>query len=168
MKLSRTGWNNVIIFSVMMFILVINATNKKLFNDDDNQVKGEQLILPEHSVILALSIKFPDKQSLLFERLGRQWQMTAKGVLLELNQQKIQQMIRSWQQSSGLVQVADIMVEGSVGVQVTLDLADNNAQQGFTLYALSDQLLVYNQQTKLWLALPAAMAKQLLPTLKTL
>ena len=36
-KLSRAGWNNVIIFAVMGFILIINATNKNVFDrDSDN------------------------------------------------------------------------------------------------------------------------------------
>ena len=37
-KLSRTGWNNVIIFSVMAFILLINVTqNRHIRNDSDIQ-----------------------------------------------------------------------------------------------------------------------------------
>jgi len=55
MKLSRTGWNNVIIFSVMIIIIMINATNDKLFPEDAEQT-ASQTLLPEHSVILTLSI----------------------------------------------------------------------------------------------------------------
>jgi len=163
MKLSKTGWNNVIIFSVMLFILLINATHKKLFSDDESKVSAEQFILPAHSIILSLSMQSPDNKKLLFERIGRRWQMTAKGVVLDLNQQQIKQMIFAWQQSSGLVQAGDIIVEGKVGAQVTIALADIDNEQHFILYALSDQLLVYNPQKQLWLALPTAIAKQLLP-----
>ena len=49
MKLSRTGWNNVIIFSVMIIILLINATNDRLFPEGDSV--NDKTILPEHSVI---------------------------------------------------------------------------------------------------------------------
>ncbi|MCI2282551.1 hypothetical protein L3081_02985 [Colwellia sp. MSW7] len=49
------------------------------------------------------------------------------------------------------------------GVDVTLGLAGNTQEQKFTLYPLTDQLLVYNQQKKLWLALPAATSHQLIP-----
>jgi len=163
MKLSRTGWNNVIIFSVMIFILLINVTHKKLFGDDETQASSEQFVLPEHSIILSLSIQLSDNKKLTFERLGRRWQMTAKGLVLDLSQQQIQQMILSWQQNTGLVQAGDMIVEGQVGVAVTIMLADIESEQHFLLYALSDQLLVYNQQQALWLALPAALAKQLLP-----
>jgi hypothetical protein len=163
MKLSRTGWNNIIIFSVMIFILLINVTNKKLFSEDENQASSAQFILPEHSVILSLSIQLSDNKHLLFERLGRRWQMTAKGLVVDFSQQQIQQLILSWQEHSGLVQASDVVVEGKAGVPVTIVLADIEREQQFFLYALSDQLLVYNQQSQLWLALPAAIAKQLLP-----
>ena len=53
MKLSRAGWNNVIIFSVIIFILLINVTNKKLFSDNESSTSAEKSILPEHSVILS-------------------------------------------------------------------------------------------------------------------
>jgi nucleoside-specific outer membrane channel protein Tsx len=109
-------------------------------------------------------MQFPDNTMLLFERLGRRWQMTAKGMVLDFTQQQIQQMIFSWQQNIGLVQASDITIEGEIGVEVTIELADIAGEQNFTLYALSDQLLVYNQQKQLWLALPAAIAKQLLPS----
>ena len=77
MKLSRTGWNNVIIFSVMIIILLINATNDRLFPDGESG--SDKYILPEHSVILTLAINFADNRQLTFERVGRAWQMTSQG-----------------------------------------------------------------------------------------
>ncbi len=163
MKLSRSAWNNVIIFSVIIFILLINVTNKKLLNEDENSTSAEKLILPKHSVVLSLLIQPSDNTMLLFERLGRRWQMTAKGIVLDFSQQQIQQMILSWQQGIGLVQASNITVEGIAGTEVTIALADIKDEQRFIVYALSDQLLIYNQQKQLWLALPAAVANQLLP-----
>ena len=85
MKLSKTGWNNIIIFSVMLLILMINATNDKLFPDgeSDNENKAEQLILPEHAVILALEIHYIDHKKVLIERIGRRWQLTTQGMILD-------------------------------------------------------------------------------------
>lgn len=160
-KLSKTAWNNVIIFSVMIIILLINATNDRLFPDDNNA--NDTLLLPEHSVILTLTIIPSDDKKIAFERIGRAWQMTNQGVLLDLSNQQIEQIMFAWQQSSGLVQAAEIVVEGLAGVDVSLSLAGNSQEQKFTLYPLTDQLLVYNQQKKLWLALPAAMSNQLIP-----
>ena len=160
MKLSKTAWNNVIIFSVMIIILLINTTNERLFPEDNN---SDELLLPEHSVVLTLSVAVANNGSILFERVGRAWQMTSQGILLDLTNQQIEQMMFAWQQSSGLVQAADILVNGQEGIQVELSLAGVEQQQKFTLYPLIDQLLVYNMQKKLWLALPAAMNHQLIP-----
>lgn len=160
-KLSKTAWNNVIIFSVMIIILLINGTNDRLFPEDNNS--QDKLVLPEHSVVLTLSITSSKKGSVLFERVGKAWKMTSQGVLLDLTNQQIEQLMYAWQQSSGLVQAADIIVNGQVGVQVKISLAAVEQEQLLTLYPLADQLLVYNQQKKLWLALPAAMSHQLIP-----
>jgi len=160
MKLSKTAWNNVIIFSVMIIILLINTTNERLFPEDNN---SDELLLPEHSVVLTLSVALANNGSILFERVGRAWQMTSQGILLDLTNQQIEQMMFAWQQSSGLVQAADILVNGQEGIQVELSLAGVEQQQKFTLYPLIDQLLVYNMQKKLWLAFPAAMNHQLIP-----
>lgn len=161
MKLSKTGWNNVIIFSVMIIILLINTTNDRLFPENNNS--NDELLLPEHSVVLTLSLFLENNSSITFERVGRAWQMTSQGVLLDLTNQQIEQVMFAWQQSSGLVQAADIVIDGQAGVQVELSLAGVEQQQKFVLYPLSDQLLVYNLQKKLWLALPAAMNHQLIP-----
>jgi len=160
MKLSKSAWNNVVIFSVMLIILVINSTNNRLFPDNET---NDELVLPDHSVILTLAAKLPNDTSVVFERVARAWKTTNQGILVDLTNQQIEQMMLTWQQSSGLVQASDIVVEGQEGVEIILSLASVELEQKFTLYPLSDQLLVYNQQKKLWLALPAAMSHQLVP-----
>ena len=89
--------------------------------------------------------------------------MTSQGVLLDLTNQQIEQLMFSWQQSSGLIQAAEVLVEGQKGVEVKVSLAGVEQEQTFTLYSLTDQLLVYNHQKALWLALPAAVSYQLIP-----
>ena len=163
MKLSRTGWNNVIIFSVMIIILVINATNEKLFPNEESESKAEHLILPAHSVILTLAIKPSAKQEVLFERVGRSWQLTTQAIVVDKTSQQIEQMMFAWQQSSGLVQAADIVIDSELGIEVHIALASELQARVFTLYPLSDQLLIYQHQEKLWLALPATLSQQLLP-----
>jgi hypothetical protein len=163
MKLSRTAWNNVIIFSVMIIILLINATNDRLFPEGESV--NDKNILPEHSVILTLSINFFDKRQLTFERIGRAWQMTSQGILLDLNNQQIEQVMLAWQQGSGLVQADEILVEGVKGIEVLINTSANKHELVYMLYPLVDQLLVFNVQKKLWLALPKAVTHQLIPNL---
>jgi len=163
MKLSKTGWNNVIIFSVMIIILMINATNDKLFPSDETENSAEQLILPKHGVILTLAINYSKEQHVLLERIGRSWQLTSQGLILEKTEQQIEQMMFAWQQSTGLVQAAEIMIDSAQGVTVNIALAGESQTRSFTLYPLSDQLLIHQQRDNKWLALPAALAQQLLP-----
>lgn len=161
MKLSKTAWNNVIIFSVMLIILLINTSNERLFPEGNST--DDDLLLPKHSVVLTLSLVLPNDKSIVFERIARAWQLTSQGVLLDLTNQQIEQVMLAWQQSSGLVQAGDIIVDGQTGVEVELSLAGVEQVQKFTLYPLADQLLVYNQQKKIWLALPATTSHQLIP-----
>ncbi len=161
MKLSKTAWNNVIIFSVMIIILLINTTNNRLFPEDERSDNAH--ILPEHSVILALAMTFPDESKIMFERIGRAWRMTSQGRVSDLSNQQIEQVMFAWQQSSGLVQAGDIVIDGKEGTQVELSLAGVEQEQKFTLYPLVDQLLVFNHQKEVWLALPSALSHQLTP-----
>lgn len=161
MKLSRTGWNNVIIFSVMLIILLINTTNNRLF--PENNKRNDELLLPQHSTILTLLIKYPSNKTVMFERKGRAWKITNQGITLTLNNQQIEQLMFTWQQSSGLVQADDMIIEGQQGIEVEVSLAGINEVMVFTLYSLTDQLLIFNQQKKLWLALPRAISQQLVP-----
>lgn len=162
MKLSRTAWNNVIIFSVMIIILLINATNDRLFPDGESD--NDKQLLPEHSVILTLTVNFADNRQLTFERVGRAWKMTSQGMLVDLSNQQIEQMMFSWQQSSGLVQADEILVEGVASIEVLINTAASKDELLFRLYPLVDQLLVFNVHKKLWLAFPKAVTHQLLPT----
>jgi len=161
MKLSRTGWNNVIIFSVMIIILLINATNDRLFPEGDSG--NDNTLLPEHSIILTLTINFSDNRQLAFERVGRAWQMTSQGLLVDLSNQQIDQLMLAWQQGSGLLQADDILVEGLKGIEVLINTATSKDELVYKLYPLVDQLLVFNLQNKLWLSLPKAVAHQLVP-----
>jgi hypothetical protein len=161
MKLSRTGWNNVIIFSVMLIILLINTTNNRLF--PENNKRNDELLLPQHSTILTLLIKYPNNKTVMLERKGRAWKITNQGITLTLNNQQIEQLMFTWQQSSGLVQADDMIIEGQQGIEVEVSLAGINEVMVFTLYSLTDQLLIFNQQKKLWLALPRAISQQLVP-----
>ena len=164
MKLSRTGWNNVIIFSVMIIILLISTTNDRLFPENSN--RNDELLLPPHSVILTLLVKYPDNKQIMFERKGRAWQMTSQGMIIDLNNQKIEQLMFAWQQSSGLVQADDIIIEGQQGVEVEISIAGVEPLLVFVLYPLVDQLLILNQQKGIWLALPSAINQQLVPIIK--
>ena len=162
MQLSRTSWNNVMIFSVLAMILLINLTNDRLFSTDDNsviQTSSEQFILGEHAVILTLTIS--DK--VLIERRGRTWQISPTELSKKLSEQSIEQMMMAWQQSFGLLQASTVKIEGLQGLRVTVELAGKEMPQILTLFALKDQLLIRRHSDESWLALPAVIYQQLIP-----
>ncbi|NQY63248.1 MAG: hypothetical protein HRT38_05860 [Alteromonadaceae bacterium] len=162
MQLSRTSWNNVMIFSVLAMILLINLTNDRLFSTDDNsviQTSSEQFILGEHAVILTLTIS--DK--VLIERRGRTWQISPTELSKKLSEQSIEQMMMAWQQSFGLLQASTVKIEGLKGLRVTVGLAGKEMPQILTLFALKDQLLIRRHSDESWLALPAVIYQQLIP-----
>lgn len=156
MKLSRTAWNNVIIFSVMALILIINFTNDELNPSQERLSKDNEVeILSAHQHILTLAIN----QEFLVERIGKTWRaMPAK-----LSEQALEQMIYAWQQSSGVTIASEPQVLPENATKVTLELAGESQPLILSLYLVNQQLLAFNHQKNIWLQLPAALYQQLLP-----
>jgi len=162
MKLSRTGWNNVIIISVMAMILLINVTNNQLFPKDEDkveQINNQQRLLSEHAVILSFAIA----DTLLIKRNGSLWQMQNMSDSNQYSIASIDHLMTTWQQSEGLVQASEIEIAGLEGTTIIIELAGVNKALHFTLYGLSDQLLIHKHQTNTWLAFPPQLYTQLIP-----
>lgn len=157
MKLSRTGWNNVIIFSVMGIILLLNVTNERLFKQSDGAYSSstEVPILGAQAVILTLNIN----QQLTIERIGQSWRaMPAK-----ISGQALEQMMNAWQQAVGIIQPPGLEVASQPSYVATVYLAGDEQATVLSLYPLADQLLVFNHRWQQWFSLPRAIYFQLLP-----
>jgi hypothetical protein len=154
MKLSRTGWNNVIIFSVMIFILVINVTNKKLYPSDNKQ-SNEQTLFAKHAVILSLAIN----QQVTIERIGRTWRATPA----KISGQALDQMMLSWHETQGIVVTEPPALDHQMALVVSVELAGEAQSQLLNLFITNNELLVFNQQQKKWLSFPLAIFSQLIP-----
>lgn len=159
MKLSKTGWNNVIIFTVMSMILLINLTNGRLFPDNDKSTTNkERTILGEHAVILTLAIN----EQILIERIGQTWR--AKPAIIF--NQALEQMMLSWQQHAAIEVSAptDILNNSNNNATiVTINLAGQEQPIVLSLYPLKDQFLIFHHPDKKWLSLPAQLYPQLIP-----
>lgn len=153
-KLSRSGWNNVIIFTVMGFILLINVTNKNVFTSKENQA-SEQFVLGADAVLLTLSIN----HELSIERLGRSWRATPE----RISGQALSQMMRSWQLLEGQVVNAPKGVDLKLALVIIVEVADIPQAINLSLIATDYELLIYNQVTQLWFSLPIELYSQLLP-----
>ena len=70
MRLGRKGWNNVIIFSMLIMIFFLNGWHKQFLSGE--QEPTLQAVLPTQSFVLTLS--FVDQK---IERIGTSWRTTA-------------------------------------------------------------------------------------------
>jgi hypothetical protein len=156
MRLSRTGWNNVIIFSVMAMILLINLTSKQLFQTQpSNNDLTEQAILGDDPVILTLGIN----NQLLIERIGRTW----RAIPAKISGQALDQMMQSWQQTTAVVQTAPTQVDQQAGIIVTVELAGQQQAQVLSLYPVQHALFIYHHGQQQWFSLPLPIYRQLVP-----
>lgn len=85
MRLSRRGWNNVLIFSVLLIIFVFNFSQKLTLSPKVHQ----RSVIPESVTIV--EIKTPDYQ---ITRLGRSWQSQPD---LGLSKQQLNTLVNNWQ-----------------------------------------------------------------------
>lgn len=155
MRLSRSAWNNVIIFSVMGFILLINFTQNNNEDSLDSATAQQQTVIGENNVILTMTVD----QQVMIERAGQSWTVRPQ----KLSPQLIEQMMRSWHQATGQVVSVEIDRQQVSGLSVSMVFAGQQNMQLFTLYLVEQQLIILNHQTGLYLALPQVMFNQLIP-----
>lgn len=152
-KFSRTGWNNVIIFSVMAFILLINLTqNKQVFKQDQ---QAEMALLGEHAVILSLTVN----QQTNIERIGQTW----RALPANIQAQPLEAMMKAWHEVIGLEVEEPVEVDRSKAVVVSLVLAGQSIDEHLMLIPLEQELIVFKQSSKQWFSFPKAIFAQLIP-----
>ncbi len=158
-KLSKSGWNNVIIFAVMGFILLINVVNKKVYSPEGENLEKNAnqalTIIDQNQVILALTVA----NVVLVERIGRTWRARPASI----SGQALEQMMMSWQQSSGALMAQAPEIDRQFSLDVQLDIAGVAEPLQLNVYATEQQLLVFNQSSQQWLALPIEIYGQLFP-----
>lgn len=156
MKLSRAGWNNVIIFVVMGFILLINFTNNKIFPDSEKTAKIEQATLfGKHTTILTLTF-YPN---ITIERMGNTWRVTPA----ILPEQALEQMMRSWANSEGDTLKVAPKLDEKMAFIVKVEIAGQEYPHTLKLFATDTELLIHNKTTDLWKSFPLAIFSQLVP-----
>ncbi|WP_016956429.1 hypothetical protein [Catenovulum agarivorans] len=97
-RLSRSGWNNVLIFTSLIMIFLFNGLHLKMFSSDDKPVQQLNL-LPADEMIL--TIDFPNYS---LERIGRSWRTMPES---DYSVEQLQVVVEQWQQLQ--VQPIDVM-----------------------------------------------------------
>lgn len=155
LKLSKTGWNNVIIFAVMGFILLINATNN--MNSVDDRIERSSAEIPLVGVsntILTLTVA----NVITIERAGTEWRATPKNI----SGQALEQMMMSWQNINAQITAAP-NIDRQLSLDVMLNVASRAQVVKMSFYASDQQLWAYKHTTQQWLTMPIALYGQLFP-----
>lgn len=87
LRLSRKGWNNVLIIGVISMIFILNLTNEQRTADDPSASNQPIRLLELDTVILTMD--YPAAQ---FERIGKSWRSTIN----TLSVAQIQQLEQDW------------------------------------------------------------------------
>ncbi|MGY5451318.1 hypothetical protein ACVFI8_10305 [Agarivorans sp. MS3-6] len=135
MKMSRRGWNNIIIFAVASMILIF-----KYVELNDQQMGSEQvadgLLLPQGATILRLELP-----TLVIERMGTQWRS-------EPPVDRSIAVIDAWLHAS-LVPWPNAVGGAASSQVIQVYLANSAAPLELTLFELAEQRFITNWQGQL-------------------
>jgi hypothetical protein len=129
LQLSQRAWNNVIIVTMLVMILLFTSTTK-ILNGESSEVLSNTTLLPPQSTIL--TIDFGQQK---IERIGRGWRMQSNNV----DESDLQLLIDNWLNSS-LVPV-DVKVSQQPLI-VIVWLAGESQGIEYQFFQLEQRLLV--------------------------
>ena len=152
MKLSRKGWNNILLFASLLMILLFSISNK--VTHQQSQGTG---ILPTDSQILAITI-----DNVVWQQSNNSWQTNLDTQLSNQQIAQAQSSIRLWQQQ--ILPVWPEPVGGSAKVtRIQLQLAGLATPIDLSLFHAGEQLLLSNWQGELLVLEQAQFAQLFTP-----
>jgi hypothetical protein len=148
--LSRTGWNNVVIFAMLLMIFFLNGFHNKLFNKDEPlQVVP---LLPEASFVLAAALP-----GVKVERIGTSWRSDG---IWQTDASHISAWLSEWTDSA-MQTIATPADKGEAISAVQFWLAGQELPFVHTLYQHDEQYYLYDKQRQVWLLLSKTQVSQL-------
>jgi hypothetical protein len=132
LRLSKRAWNNVLIVSMLVMILLFNTTTN--FLNDGDQETATMPLLPEGSVIMTLEMG-----DVKVERIGRGWRSNASPAVPEAT---LARLVARW--SEAQLNVYDIPSDEQPLVAIVW-LAGDTQGQVFQLYPAGKDTLVQYQ-----------------------
>jgi hypothetical protein len=162
MRLGRKGWNNVIIFSMLIMIFFLNGWHKQFLSAEKEPTL--QAVLPAQSFVLTLS--FVDQK---IERIGTSWRTTAikKDALVfwSASELQLQELVNLWQGIQLLVVNESVVFNPNAPLFVaTFELAGESLPWVYLLYKGNKQYYLLEKSTQRVFALDINAAKQLFPS----
>lgn len=159
MRLTKRGWNNVLIFATLFMIVLFNSTHQKFVAGDED---SEKLPLVSADAI----IQVVDYSGIKFERIGSNWRIQS-AIETEQNAEP-EQMVNFWQtlMFETLPNVPDLSVD-SYSLPVLVQAIGLDSQQVFIIHIEPTSGLVYfhNKVSDLWWLGSVNELQQLVPAI---
>ncbi len=153
-RLSRKGWNNVLIFSTLLMIFLFNGLHQKLFNKLDDEPEIQQNIIPPTELILTL-----DLPGVSVERIGRSWRTQPEQ---KVSAEQLQQIIHAWQGLIGLRLNPEALSQWQLNEPNRVAVFWFAGQtQGFVVQWFEQSGKVFVKTPQAWFELPEANPGQL-------
>lgn len=135
-KLSRKAWNNVIIISMLLLIVLFNGSANFLNGGADSP--RSHYLIPENTTIATM--EFSDYK---IERVGQGWR--AIGIRSELAD--LEALTQAWYSAQIDQDATDLTItQATASAVVYLWLVGQNDALKFEVFKLGEQTLVLNQQ----------------------
>ena len=132
-RLSQRAWNNVIIFSMLLLIILFNSSSNFLSRDELDHEQTLPLV-PENSLIMTL-----DFGAQKIERIGRGWRMLGGQTDAPVEQTTLATLVENWRQAE-LSPSEQILKDD--GLIVVLWLAGQDLARVYQFYQQDQTLLV--------------------------
>jgi hypothetical protein len=139
-RLSQRAWNNVIIFSMLLLILLFSSTSNFL-TSNETDLDQTLLLVPENSLIMTL-----DFGSQKVERIGRGWRVVGGDTEELIDQTTLTKLIDNWRLAE--ISLSEQIFEGD-GLIVVLWLAGQDLARVYQFYQ-QDQMLMVRVDKKVY------------------
>ena len=144
-RLSRKAWNNVLMFSMLIMIMVFNGLHNR-FNASEDTLSAQPLIAADE---LILSLDF---NQYVIERIGRTWRLVSKETTPALSDERVANVAIAWQQQHlehAGNEASALINNGQTPAQiVTIWLAGHSDGQVFAFYQDAGRWFVRHQQSE--------------------
>ena len=139
-RLSQRAWNNVIIFSMLLLILLFSSTSNFL-TSNETDLEQTLLLVPENSLIMTL-----DFASQKIERIGRGWRVVGGETEESIDQTTLTTLIDNWRLAE--ISPSDQIFQDD-GLIVVLWLAGQDLARVYQFYQ-QDQMLMVRVDKKVY------------------
>ena len=156
-RLSKKGWNNVLIFASMFMILLFNYSHKMMTGDQT--VEPIQTLLPQGTLIQSV-----DFNGIKLERVGASWRILTD--ISEPDMADAKHYLDTWQQQPfQTLTSAPLMLETAMSLPVVIWVAGqtNGWVYEFVIDHVEGTTYVKDHQHSLWYVVEQQYLSQLIP-----